>query len=191
VGTSRSRPSDTLENHPKEDLVGRNVEVKARVEDPDDLRRRVESVAGGPAGVLEQRDVFFHVPEGRIKLRVFPDGRGELIAYRRADRSAPSLSDYRIHRTDNPVGLESFLRDLLGVRGEVCKTRRLYHLGQTRVHLDEVDRLGSFLELEVVLDDDQTEEEGARIASRILAELRIPDADRVACAYVDLLEATR
>jgi predicted adenylyl cyclase CyaB len=168
--------------------MGRNVEIKARVRDLSVLRGRVESLADGPGEVLDQEDVFFHAPKGRVKLRTFPGGGGELIAYDRPDEAGASLSEFHIHRTDNPVGLKSFLSDVLGVRGVVRKRRLLYRIGQTRVHLDEVDGLGAFLELETVLTDTQSEEEGVRIANGVLARLEIPDEDRIDCAYIDLLE---
>jgi len=74
------------------------------------------------------------------------------------------------------------------VRGVVKKRRRLYGIGQTRVHLDEVGGLGAYLELEVGLEDGQTEEEGAAIADRILADLGVGSEDRIDRAYIDLLE---
>jgi len=171
--------------------MGRNVDIKARVDDSGELRARVEAMADGPVEVLDQRDVFFHAPEGRLKLRTFPDGRGELIAYRRPDATGPALSDYRIHRTEAPESLEGFLAELFGIRGEVRKCRLLYLIGQTRVHLDEVEELGDFIELEVVLSDDQTEEDGAQIAERILGNLGLSGAERIACAYIDLLEGAQ
>ncbi len=168
--------------------MARNVEVKVRLGDPDALRTRLETLTDTPAEVLDQEDVFFRVPRGRVKLRTFPDGRGELIAYARADDPGPAVSDYHLLRTDNPDGLNSFLSEMFGVRGVVRKRRLLYRIGQTRVHFDDVDGLGSFLELEVVLSDEQAEREGAQIAADILARLGIPDEDRIACAYIDLLE---
>jgi len=168
--------------------MARNVEVKARVDDPEALRARVETLSDGLGKTLDQEDVFFEVPRGRVKLRTFSDGRGELIAYDRPDEAGPAVSDYHILRTENPDGLRSFLSDALGARGVVRKRRLLYQIGRTRVHLDEVEELGSFLELEVVLKDDESEEDGARTADRILSDLGVPDACRVASAYIDLLE---
>jgi predicted adenylyl cyclase CyaB len=74
------------------------------------------------------------------------------------------------------------------MRGIVRKRRLLYLVGRTRIHLDEVEGLGAFLELEVMLDDAQAEEEGEAIARRLLADLGVRDEDRVAAAYIDLLE---
>jgi len=98
------------------------------------------------------------------------------------------LSEYGIYETTNPSGLRSFLGDTLGVRGIVRKRRWLYRLGETRIHLDDVEGLGAFLELEVVLADDQSKEDGARMADRLFAELGIPPEDRIDRAYIDLLE---
>ena len=166
----------------------RNVEVKTRVRDLGAVRARVEKVADAPAVVLDQVDTFFRTAEGRLKLRVFPDGKGELIAYRRPDSAGPKTSEYSIYRTSQPEALGAVLRGVLGVRGVVRKRRLLYLVGQTRVHLDEVDGLGSFLELEVVLADGQAPGDGEAIARRLLDELGVRDEDRVAGAYIDLLE---
>lgn len=166
----------------------RNVEIKARARDPDAVRARIEELSDRPGETLEQEDTFFLVPEGRVKLRVFPDGRGELIAYVRPDRPGPTLSDYRVHRTENPGGLRSFLSDALGIRGVVRKKRRLYWSRQTRIHFDEVEGLGAFVELEVVLTDDQSIDDGERVAGEVFGLLGIPETDRVSGAYIDLLE---
>ncbi len=166
----------------------RNVEVKTRVGDLNAVRARVEKLADAPAVVLDQVDTFFRTPEGRLKLRVFPDGKGELIAYRRPDSAGPKTSEYSIYRTSQPEALGAALRGVLGVRGVVRKRRLLYLVGQTRVHLDEVDGLGSFLELEVVLADGQAPGDGEAIARQLLRELGVRDEDRVAGAYIDLLE---
>ena len=71
--------------------MAKNVEVKAKVEDPAALRVRIEALSDTAVEVLDQEDVFFHAPRGRLKLRTFPDGRGELIAYVRPDEAGPSL----------------------------------------------------------------------------------------------------
>ncbi len=167
----------------------RNVEIKARVQSMDAVRARAAALSDASAVVLDQEDTFFNVPEGRLKLRVFPDGKGELIAYRRPDSIGPKTSEYFVYRTPHPGPLKELLTVALGARGVVRKRRLLYLVGATRIHLDEVEGLGAFLELEVVLAADQPEAEGEVIARHFLAELGIRDEDRVAAAYIDLLEA--
>ncbi|MCX6095086.1 MAG: class IV adenylate cyclase [Candidatus Bipolaricaulota bacterium] len=166
----------------------RNVEIKARLRDPEAVRRRAADLSDAPAVVLDQEDTFFRVPEGRFKLRTFPNGRGELIYYDRQDEAGPKTSEYFVHRTQDPATLRDLLARACGIRAVVRKRRTLYLAGRTRIHLDEVEGLGSFLELEVVLEDDMESEEGATIADELLDRLGVPAEDRVACAYVDLLE---
>ncbi len=72
----------------------RNVEIKARIRDTNAVRARAAALADAPAVVLEQVDTFFNLPEGRLKLRVFPDEKGELIAYRRPNSAGPKTSEY-------------------------------------------------------------------------------------------------
>ncbi len=166
----------------------RNVEIKARVPDMGTVRARAAAMSDALAVVLEQEDTFFNVPDGRLKLRVFPDGKGELIAYRRPDAVGPKTSEYFVYRTPNPEALKDLLTRALGIRGIVRKRRLLYLVGQTRIHLDEVEGLGAFLELEVMLSDRQLEAEGEAIARRLLADLGVRDEDLMSGAYIDLLE---
>ncbi len=164
-----------------------NVEIKARVRDPASLHARAAALADGPPEVIHQTDTFFRTSKGRLKLREFGDGRGELIAYARPDVSGPKVSDYRIAKTDEPTSLRETLAAALGVAGVVRKRRTLYLVGQTRVHVDRVEGLGDFMELEVVLREGQSPEEGDAIARELMCELGVTQADLVEGAYVDLL----
>ena len=171
--------------------MARNVEIKARVREPERVRQAALALADGPIRHLEQEDTFYHVPRGRLKLRVLSPGCGELIAYERPDTGAPAQSTYFIHRTEDPEGLHRTLEPALGVRGVVRKTRDLLLTGRTRIHLDEVVGLGNFLELEVVLEEGQSEAEGAAEARDLLRALGVPAEDMIACAYIDLLEESK
>jgi len=171
--------------------MARNVEVKARVRDTCAFRRRVESMSDTTVEVLEQRDTFFVVPRGRLKLRVLASGDCELICYERPDDARAKLSEYFVVRASEPEAFLELLSAVLEVRGVVAKRRFLYRIGRTRVHLDEVEGLGTFMELEVVLDENESAEEGRAVAERLSAELGIEDEDRVSGAYIDLLERVR
>ena len=166
----------------------KNVEIKARVRDIEALRKRAEELSDTDVEVLCQTDTFYRVQSGRLKLRVFPDRPCELIFYRRADGVDAKASEYHIVRSDDPASFSRILEAALGVRGVVAKTRFLYRIGQTRIHVDDVKGLGTFMELEVVLHDGQLESEGAAIADELLEALGIEPGDRVAGAYIDLLE---
>ena len=165
-----------------------NIEIKATVREPDQFRRIAMRIATEPCQTLHQEDVFFRVRKGRLKLRIFSDGSGELIQYERADTSGAKQSDYQIHCTSKPLELRKLLAAALGETVTVKKKREVYMAGQTRIHLDEVDELGTFMELEVVLSPDQTPEEGRSIASDLMEKLGIQESDLVPCAYADLLQ---
>lgn len=165
----------------------RNIELKARIASVEALLSRARTMADGPPQPIAQDDTFFVCAHGRLKLRDFGDGSGELIHYHRADTPGPKLSDYVRVPTQEPATLREALARALGVLGRVRKQRLLLLAGQTRMHLDRVDGLGDFLELEVVLRDDQTEAEGAAIADGLLQQLGIAADQRLTGAYLDLL----
>lgn len=165
-----------------------NIEIKARIHNFDVLRKTVADFADGPVHLLEQEDTFFNTFDGRLKLRVSPDNYAELIYYNRADQSGPKQSEYCLIKIDEPNTLKRALGAAMGIRGVVRKTRHLYHTGQTRIHLDEVENLGQFLELEVVLRPNQSTTEGDKIVRQFMEKLQITEAQLIQCAYIDLLE---
>ncbi len=165
-----------------------NIEIKARVHDMPALRRRAEGLSDTPVQVIPQEDTFFHTPTGRLKLRVLKPDQAQLVYYERPDQDGPKRSNYHIFETPDPENLKTALCMALGVRGVVRKTRYLYLAGQTRIHLDDVEGLGQFMELEVVLRPDQTDSEGQAIAEDLMARLGIRKEDLLEGAYMDLLE---
>ena len=166
-----------------------NIEIKARVAYPAALMNRALELATAPPKTLLQTDTFFRVPDGRLRTREFPDGTAELIFYRRPDSTGPKTSDYAISRTSDGQGLRDILANALGVRGVVIKRRILLMAGRTRIHLDEVEGLGSFMELEVVLEEGEDAAVGEAEAADLMEKLGITQADLVSGAYIDHLEA--
>ncbi|MEM8648648.1 MAG: class IV adenylate cyclase, partial [Pseudomonadota bacterium] len=126
----------------------RNVEIKAHVRDVAEVRRRAEDASGGPPEVLEQEDVFFPAERGRLKLRRLAPDFGQLIFYERPDVSGPKTCIYAISDTQDPQQLREVLSQALGEAMIVRKVREVYMVGQTRIHVDQVEGLGAFLELE-------------------------------------------
>lgn len=164
-----------------------NIEIKARSSDADSQEHIAARLADSPPVVIEQEDTFFHSLRGRLKLREFGDGTGELIEYDRPDSLGPKQSTYVRCAANEPQSLKAVLEAALGVRAVVSKRRTLFLVGQARIHLDEVAGLGRFIELEVVLRPEQSETEGQAIADRLMSELGIEPSDLIAGAYVDLL----
>ena len=167
--------------------MARNIEIKARIGQPAELHAAAAVLADGPARLIAQEDVFFNVPTGRLKLRFLSLSRGELIFYRRDDISGPKTSTYSVVETDCPGALRALLAAALGERAVVRKQRHLYLVGRTRIHLDAVEGLGDFLELEVVLADSEPSADGEREAAALMAKLGVDPRDLIEGAYVDLL----
>ena len=164
-----------------------NIEIKARVRDFEDIRRRAEKLSDTPAEVIPQEDTFFNTSTGRLKLRILEPDQGQLIYYVRPNQEGPKRSDYHLSLTSDPENLKRALELAYGIRGVVRKTRYLYLVGQTRVHLDDVEGLGRFMELEVVMSEGQSDAEGQAIAESLMKALGVEKSDLLEGAYMDLL----
>lgn len=129
----------------------RNVEIKAKLESLEEARTIARRLATDYVGLQRQRDTYFHCQSGRLKLRQIEGRPAQLIAYRRADQTAPKGSDYHLVPVEDPAGVKAALSAALGVRGVVCKQREIFLCENVRIHLDQVKGLGVFLELEAVV----------------------------------------
>lgn len=165
-----------------------NIEIKARLHDRAAIEARARELTDVPVELIPQVDTFFVTAKGRLKLRELSADRGQLVYYERLDQGGPKRSDYRIFETRDVQGLRETLGSALGIRGVVRKVRSLYLIGQTRLHLDQVEDLGDFMELEVVLRPNQSESDGTAIANDLLDRLGVARSDLLEGAYMDLLE---
>ncbi len=165
-----------------------NIEIKARLHDFTSLQQKAERLSDTPCQVIHQEDTFFNCPQGRIKLRQLGLQLGQLVYYLRQDVSGPKHSEYKIFETGDPAGLKSIMAEAFGVRGVISKTRYLYMVGQTRIHLDDIIGLGKFMELEVVLRPDQSDADGEVIAQALMQKLGIQEEDLIETAYMDMLD---
>lgn len=165
----------------------RNIEIKARIESVAAMLPKAAALADeGPIEIL-QDDTFFACENGRMKLRAFSEGDGELIFYRRADQQGPKESFYLRSPTSSPQTLRAALSLAYGEVGRVQKHRTLFIVGRTRVHLDQVEHLGDFLELEVVLQEGEPADAGVAQAHQLMARLGVEPSQLIEGAYVDLL----
>lgn len=165
-----------------------NIEIKARARNFAEIKFRAEKLSDRPVQILHQEDIFFNIEKGRLKLRILAPDQAQLIYYTRPDQHGPKRSDYHITHSTDPQNLKRVLELAYGIRGVVRKTRYLYLLGQTRVHLDDVEGLGQFMELEVVLEDGQSEADGQKIVEDLISALGVDVGDLIDGAYMDLLE---
>jgi len=173
--------------------VAQNIEIKARATDFNQQQEIAHTNSDTPLEVIHQCDTFFNVPHGRLKLRVLTSdlesSTAQLIFYHRADQSGPKLSDYQINEIQDPTGLKPLLSEAYGVCAQVNKTRHLYMSGRTRIHFDDVEDLGHFIELEVVLREREPIEQAEQEANALMQLLKIKEPDLIHSAYADLLNA--
>jgi adenylate cyclase class 2 len=165
----------------------RNIELKAHCSDLAAAREAARAIGAERAGVLEQRDTYFVATHGRLKLRETAGKPAELIAYARDDAAAVRGSDYHLVSVPDAAALRAALATALGVRGEVVKRRELWLWQGVRIHLDLVEGLGTFVELEAVMAPDEPDEMGHRKVVTLREALRIGDADLLGASYSDLL----
>lgn len=168
--------------------MARNIEIKAHVESINEVLPKALAIATEEPTELYQDDTFFQCENGRLKLRTFNEREGELIFYQRADQAGPKTSFYLISRTSEPDTLRQVLATSYGVLGRVTKHRSLVMAGRTRIHLDRVENLGEFLELEVVLQDGEPQSTGIAEAHQIMAHLGVSPAQLIEDAYLDMLQ---
>jgi homotetrameric cytidine deaminase len=165
----------------------RNLELKARDPEPRRSLERALALGAEDRGEIEQRDTYFTRARGRLKLREQSPGDAELISYDRSGVREPRPSDYRLVPVADPEALREALDAALGTLVVVAKRRRLLLWDGVRIHLDDVEGLGSHLELEAIAAPDSDLEPERRKLERLRAELEIDDAGLVAESYSDLL----
>jgi len=170
--------------------MARNIEIKARIDSTEALLPRIKAMAeSGPTQIV-QDDTFFNCAAGRLKLRAFSETTGELIFYQRPDSAGPKESFYVISSTASPNTLREVLSLAYGQSGRIRKHRTVFLMGRTRIHLDRVEGLGDFIELEVVLSEGEPAETGVNIAQALVAKLGISPQQLIEGAYVDLVRGS-
>jgi predicted adenylyl cyclase CyaB len=166
----------------------RNIELKAKNIDLERSLATCEALGAEAQGILIQRDTYFNVAQGRLKLREEKGATPHLIGYERPDLSGQRESRYRIVEVENGEELKAALAGALGVMVVAAKERRLFLLeGNVRIHLDAVAGLGDFIEFEAIAtaDSDLTHEEAQ--VKRLRQAFEIEEADLVGGSYCDLI----
>ena len=167
-------------------LPSRNVELKAVDPDPAASLRVCQTIRAADHGVIEQRDTYFHVRHGALKLREESPGQPHLIQYHRDHQPEQRQSSYLIVPVAEAVGLRTALTGALGVRGVVEKRRRLFLWQAVRIHLDDVAGLGRFIELEAVAPEHSDLTEEHRLITRLREVFGITDERLRPHGYADL-----
>lgn len=161
-----------------------NLELKACDPAPEETLAAARGLGANDRGTFAQRDTFFAIPVGRLKLRESDDG-AELIEYERPDTHQPKPSAYRRLPVDDPDAVRELLAAELGVAAVVEKRRHLLVKDNVRIHLDEVSGLGSFVELEAVAPPGIPPEGQLGVINALRRALGITDDRLLPGAYAD------
>lgn len=167
----------------------RNIELKARCRDLNRAAEAARSIGAERVGLLEQIDTYFHVQNGRLKLRQTENRPAELIAYARPDSPDLRDSNYYLTPIADAAVARTALASTLGIRVEVRKTRELWMYHNVRIHLDAVAGLGTFLEFEAVITTDADASASPARLEKLIAALDVRADDHISVSYSDLLLA--
>jgi len=166
------------------------VELKAKVEDLDVVREKLTSLGAQYIGTFQQIDVYFDVPEGRLKLReVEGNDKAELIYYQRENIAEPKRSNVFILKVQEPAFLKTLLGKLLKIKATVKKVREIYRYQGTQIHLDRVKNLGTFLEFERETSADaQAIRKNRQVLRKLTEKLGIDSESLEELSYSDLIQ---
>ena len=163
------------------------IEIKARCNDHDKIREILIGEGANYKGLDEQRDTYFRVPHGRLKLR---EGNIEnnLIHYDRPDQEGPKQSSVLLYKSNPGSNLKAILKKALGILVVVEKKREIYFIDNIKFHIDTVAGLGTFIEIEAI---DETgnigKERLQEQCEHYLERFGVRSTDLVSCSYSDLL----
>lgn len=168
-------------------MVARNIEIKACLKQPVEFKKTAETICDFQQK-LNQIDTFFNFPRGRLKLREESNGNAEIIYYCRNNHVDPKVSHYLRYPIQNSKHILEIFNGRFGIRGIVKKMRSVYYASQVRIHYDEVEELGQFMESEVILMSNQSICDGLKISRRLMDQFKICRSDYVSESYIDLIE---
>ena len=163
--------------------MAQNIELKLKIPSFDQLLSKFDENEIEFIEVIPQRDIYYVNPNGLLKLRILKD-RGELIFYNRDENKKDRVSNYEILDVE-PKSAEEFFARIFEIETQVKKKRSLYIYKNTRIHLDEVENLGTYMELETVVNDDI--EAGKREFAEVVEILNLDLKEQIKSSYRTLL----
>jgi predicted adenylyl cyclase CyaB len=168
-----------------------NLELKTRCTNLVRAEEIACRLGATPGGMLHQVDTYFKTSNGRLKLRQINRAAGELIYYERSEDSAVRWSNYFTAVVPDCAAMRDVLTRTYGVHMQVEKERMLYLYRKARIHLDQVEGLGSFIEFEspVHTESDEERERARSIMNELISAFGLDAKDAIQASYADMLQA--
>jgi adenylate cyclase class 2 len=167
----------------------KNLEIKARCKDVLRAHCDASSLGIEKQWTVTQKDTYFQVLKGKLKLREVDGFPAELIAYSRTHDNKSKISQYEVFRTDRPQEISAILSRVLPVELIVEKERSLYLWESVRIHIDIVKRLGAFIEFEAPINKRADQQAARPKLDHLIQTFNIQDQDLVAVGYYELLKS--
>lgn len=171
--------------------MSQNLELKAKLADISRTDELARENFGQEVSSFHQRDTYFRVQLGRLKLRESPELGDELIFYSRPDEAQAKLCNYWRQPTMDAEAMKQRLAETCGIEVVVDKQRTLIWYENVRIHLDRVNQLGGFLELEAIISEDDSETDSAERIAHILTQLEMENHELIDRGYRELLLAAQ
>ena len=167
--------------------MSRNIEIKAKIEDYQQTKKIFARITQNKPVKLNQRDIFYNLKSYRLKMRTINNDSHEWIFYSRPNSADMKLSKYKRFNIKHPKLVDKILSVSLGRTGEVKKVRQLFLKDNIRFHLDRVENLGDFIELEYVIPEKESIQTAKKNVKLITEQLNIKKKDYIDVAYMDLI----
>ena len=165
-----------------------NIEIKANCAKPSQIILRIKNMDILFLGEDFQTDTFYRVPRGRLKIRESTlSEKYSLIPYFRDNTSGPKDSYYSLIDLNNPEQVKDLFEKMFSILCVVRKRRLIYIYKNVRIHLDHVEGLGDFIELEAVITSKKQQKDAQSILNFLMKEFNIQDNDLITNSYADLL----
>ena len=164
--------------------MAQNLELKIKINEANNFISILEQNGAVDNGLLNQKDIYYTFDKGLLKLRLV-NGKFELIKYLRDEDGERRWSNYELMKLE-AEDVEGFLFDLFDIDVIVEKVRRLYIYKNTRIHIDDVKHLGYYLELETVVNSNQSE--AKKEFDEIVKMLELESVKEIRSSYRDLIK---
>lgn len=164
-----------------------NIEIKAKCENPEHIRSILQDHDADYKGLDHQVDTYFAVPDGRLKLRQ-GSIENNLIFYKRENQKGPKSSTIDLVPSEHPQKLHKLLENALGIQVVVDKQREIYFIKNVKFHIDRVQKLGQFIEIEAIDKDGTIGKDRLHQQCQYYLDLfEIPENHLIAESYSDML----
>ena len=167
--------------------MSKNLEIKVSIKNHDNARKLAKEFCKGKKHetlIQKQEDIYYKVNKGRLKLRIIDDKKGNLIHYYRGNKDLKRVSEYTIAETGTPAAMDSILSSLYGKLITVKKVREMFIADNIRIHIDSVNRLGKFLEFEVIF---SSLAKAKKDMKKVIEYFMLDEKQFIKVSYSDLL----